>query len=437
MLALLALAAAGYGPPAGAQGLDVSGFLSTKYRLRATEGARDQDLYQYLGLDAGDPLSSKVSAHLLARGTYDIDGRQDQEGYYVFDSITDTYDHQYNGRLYYAYLDVNRVEGLSMLRLGRQLMYDAPITLYFDGARVESAENQDLAGLKLGVYGGAPVHLYEWDAAGNALYGAFAQCRPWQGGKVRLDWAHADNDYIYGKQNNDFYSLAWRQNLSEHLRVNAGYTRLEDKNKDLTAGAVYYNPELDLLVQARYYQLLETQRVYAIDFDSYSAPLGDYHPYWQGSLMIYKGLGEKFGVEAGLDGRRLLDSKDEGKFNHEFLHYYLTGLMNSDSWQASVSGEVWDSYTNQDNVQTYGADLTYKSPKKMRFSVGTDYSLWKYDYYLATEEEQVRAYYTRMRYNWTPSFRTDLNYRYEDTARDDFNWLEIGLTYEFGKSNEK
>jgi hypothetical protein len=440
MLVLLAMAAAGYGPPARGQAMDVSGFVTTKYRLRATEGARDQDLYGYLGLDFGNPLSSKVTAHLLARATYDLDGRQDQRGYYVFDSITDTYDSPYNGRIYYAWADVNRVPGMGLIRLGRQLIYDTPVVLYLDGARVETAEMKDLLGLKLGAYGGMPVHLYEPDPSGNAMYGALAQVRPWQGARVRLDWTHADNRYLYGAEHNDFYGLGWWQNVTGHFRFNVNYTRLGDQNRDVQAGAVYYNPDQDLLIQGRYYGLLEPQKIYAIDFDPFYAPLGEYVPYHQASAMIYKGLGEKFGVQGGVDGRWLKDKDQESKFNHEFLHYYLTLLLNNaarEGWQASVTGEVWDSYTNQDLVETYGADLTYRSPRKMRFSMGTDYSLYHYDYYSDTEQQQVRTWYTRLSYNWTDGFRTDLKYRYEYGEFGDFHWLEIGATYEFGKSYEK
>ncbi|HUT53668.1 MAG TPA: hypothetical protein VM658_09770 [bacterium] len=440
ILVLLAFAAAGYCPPALAQGMDLSGFLTTRYRLRATANARDQDLYQYLGLDLGNPLSSKVSAHLLTRGTVDLDGHQNERGYYVFDSITDTYDSQYNGRIYYAYADVNRIPGMEVVRLGRQLIYDAPVVLYLDGARAETAENKDLMGLKFGAYGGLPVHLYEPDPEGNAMYGALAQLRPWPGAKVRLDWTHADNKYLYGAENDDFYGLGWWQTVNERCRFNVNYTRLEDKDRDLRAGAVYYNPAKDVLIQVRYYELLEPQKIYAIDFDPFYAPLGEYAPYWQVSALIYKGLGDKYGVEAGVDGRKLKEANDESKFNHEFLHYYVTLLLNNaarEGWQASVTGEVWDSYTNEDLVQTYGADLTYKSPKKMKFSVGTDYSLYKFDFYLDTEQEQVRTYYARLRYSLTDNFKADLQYRYEDGEFDDFNWLEIGATYEFGKSNEK
>jgi len=150
---LIFAAMAGYSPPAMAQA-DVSGYLSTKYRYRATDAASDQDLYQYLALDLGNPLSSKLTFHFFGRATADLDGHQGGERYYVFDSINDTYDNWYTGRIYYAYLDAHGVANMEVIRLGRQLIYDAPVVLYFDGLRLETAEKRDLLGLKLGAYGG-------------------------------------------------------------------------------------------------------------------------------------------------------------------------------------------------------------------------------------------------------------------------------------------
>ncbi len=412
--------------------LDMSGRLSTQYRYRSTDHDSDQDLYQYLDLTLGDPYTAKVTASMFARGTADIDGRHDVDGHYVFDSITDAYESNINGRIYYAHLDFHRIKNLDRVTLGRQIMYETPVVIYFDGARVETAEAKEAGNLKLGLYGGMPVNLYETDPDNkeDALYGTFVQARPIRGGKLRLNWTHVDDKHLYGEDNDDFISLDLAQSLGDYLRLDGSYTFLEDQSRDWQGRAVYYHPGRDLMLQGSFYQLLETQKQESITFDPLYAPALEHHPYWQASLLASKGTGENFGVDAGADLRRLKDEEDRSDFNHGFERYFITLYVYdlvADGLEISATGEVWDSEDQVELIQTYGADVSYEASENLKTSAGTYYALYEYDYYLDREEEQARTYYARVRYHRRQGLGFGLSYEYEENRFDDFSVLKADI----------
>jgi hypothetical protein len=412
----------------------IHGYLYSTYRLRFTEDESDQDLFQYVSLDVGDPRKHKVTSHIFARGAYDIDGDQDIDDYYVFDSINDSYDSSFNGRLYYAYLDVHRVERMDLIRVGRQTMYDSPVILYFDGVLTETSEVKSILNTKLGLYGGVPVHLYEDDSEGDALYGAFVQFRPWVGGRAKLHWIHLEDDNQFGEENDDHYSFGLWQAINEKFQLFVEYKRLEDKNRDVSLRTTYFNPEKDLMVQCSYYDLLETQEISSIEFDPFFASEFKYYPYWQANLSAYKGLGENWGIEGGFDIRRLKDDADEGDFNHGFTRYFLSlFLLNipNDSFEISTTAEIWDSENEDEEIQSYGADLSYRVSDKTKTSFGTIYGLYKYDYYRDTEKDEVQTYYMKMKYSVSNQISLDMRYEFEDDDFDEYHLFKLGAMWAF------
>lgn len=435
-------------PPALAQAdIDIHGYLSTKYRLRATDEWSDQDIYQYVGLDVGDPLADRITGHLFARGTADIDGRQDTNGFYVFDSITDTYDENFDFRLYYAYLDIHRVANLKKARIGRQIMYDAPVVIYFDGGLAETIEFKSLANFQVGVYGGIPTHLYESyenNTQEDVIGGAFIKVRPWKGGKIGVHWTHVEDEYLYGKEKNDFYAFEIWQALSQRLRVHAKYTRIEEEDRDVIASASFYDPGQDLMIQGSYYELLETEKNRAVEFDPFYVSAREYFPYRQYRLLASKGIGEHVSVEGGFDMRSLKDEGDRSNYNHEFFRYFAVLYLIDfpvDGLEISGTGEVWDSKDQIEQIESYGGEVSYEFIERAKASLGTYYSLYKYDYYLNKEKDRVQTYYAGLKYSPREGFGFKVNYEYENDDFDDKNFkgdevekyqtLKVELKYSF------
>lgn len=439
------IAAEGAGQDAGLEGekdfwdtllaVPVHGFLTTRYRMRATGDTKDHDAYLYLGLDSGDPLGHKITAHLLSRATLDLDGEQDTRGFYAFDSITDSYDSSLNGRIYYGYVDFHRLGFIEKLRLGRQLIYEAPEVAYFDGIRVDTEMLRSYRKLQFGFYGGVPVHLYESSPRGDALLGAYFQARPWTGGRVRLDYLYAQDDTASTTNRDHYYSLGIWQTLSERVNLNARYSRINGVDRDLLLRGTYLDAETDLRVQASVNFLFSTQRDLAIEFDPYFASALEYDPYWQARVSLYKGWTKHFATELGADIRQLMDDEDEGAYNHAFTRSYVTLLwpeltMFKRRLDVDITGEMWDSEQNRDYF-SIGTDVDYQIHKKLKASIGTAHSLYKYDYYLNIERDHVQTYYARMRYEAAKNVRFDLSYEFEDDDFQDYHTLKLGGRYKF------
>lgn len=410
------------------------GYISTKFQLRQNGGEEDRDIFQCVGLDLGDTLKSGFTLHLLARGVADIDGERDHAGFYEFDDIDDTYDGSLTGRLYYAYVDVHRVEKMSLVRLGRQSLYSSPVVLDFDGVRLVSKGVGSISNLNLGFFGGVPVHPYESSRDGDVLYGLSVETRPWSRGRVELHWTHAEDEYLYGKAKNDHYSVALWQALHDYFRFHTEYTRLEEESRSFRLRTTFHRADWDFTAQASYFELLNEEKHQAIDFDPFYAQTGELFPYWRGRLRFFKGFGEKYGLEAGLDMRELKNGRDEGRRNHDFSRSYLTffvdGLL-EERLGISLTGEIWDSKNQVEKIETYGGDVTYKLNRKLRTSIGTNYALYRYDIHREKEKEKVRTYYARFRYNRANGVGYDVSYEYEDDEFAAYNTFKIGLNYTF------
>jgi hypothetical protein len=410
------------------------GSLSMKYRLRWNSDDRDQDLYEYLALDAGDPAADRVTAHAFVRLTEDIDGNRDHEGAYAYDSITDTFDHSTNGRLYFAYLDV-RLDSFDLVRIGRQDLIETPVSLYFDGASLTSKPIQGAANLQFGAYGGIPVHLFESSTDGDSLVGAHGRFSPWDGAALRLDAIHVRDQYLFGRQADTLYGLGVRQAVATVVHLEYQQNFLSGENRDLLARAALFEPEWDLRAQVSYYRLVQTQKVVVTEFDYFFSVGGQYYPYSQGRILLSKGFGPHFVVEAGGDLRELENDDQEAVFNREFHRYYVTPSLSG--WPmakltCSVTGEAWD-VRHEDNgdLRTMGADLTYRCSATCRAAAGTRYELYKYDYLANEERDRVRTYWIAIKWAAAKDLGLDTTYEYEDGELDDHRTLKVGATLTF------
>jgi len=407
----------------------IRGQLDTRYRGRWADGANDHDLYGTLSLDFGDAAEDRVTGHVMGRLSWDVDGAEAPAS--VFYSLADTWNDDLVGYLYDAYLDLNRIDGLSIVRVGRQPMWDTPEFVLFDGARVESAE---LGGLqaKAGVYGGLSTHLYESSRRGDWTLGAFAQVRPWQQGRVRIDWMHLEDEARLGDHQDDLFGVALWQRLGERWRVEGRYTRIESRDRDLRALLGYTLAERDLTATATYYQLLRTQRSLVLELDPFFESLREYRPFWQLGLAVSKGIVEHVRLDLGADLRRVTHAADEGTFNRDYERYYATAALEVPpvpGLTVGVTADLWRS--GSQDVSGWGIDLTQQVGEAWRASVGTYYSLYKYDLFFDRESNDVRTYFARLRCRLTGDLSASLAYEFEDNDLDRFHSLRADVTWRF------
>ncbi|MGH7144562.1 MAG: hypothetical protein ACREJ2_10615 [Planctomycetota bacterium] len=421
----------------------VHGDFDLRYRLRWTHGASDQDLYQYFDLDVGDPRANTVTAHLSMRSTWDIDGHSGVTGFYVYDSLSDTYRSSFNAQLYSAYVDVHHMGVIDLFRFGRQVMLDLPITLQFDGGRLDTWKFKSLANLQLGFFGGVPVHLYEANSAGDGLYGVYAKFEPWQGARMQADWTHIDDRYLLLQRTNDLYGIGLWQRLGENIQFYGRYNRLGTKNRDADLRLIVTSPEYAFNLNANWYSLIEKQNDLAIDIDPFTQALLTLFPYWQGRLTMEKAFGEHVDVLAGGTVRQLWDSANYSPNNREFAAGYITGSLQD--WpakgvEADLTWEAWDGHKYEGTTQTISGDLGYRYRRQVgakkfedvwMLTAGTSYSLYKYDFYLAQEVQRTRTWYGRFWYKPCGWARWDAQYEHESNDYGDYSTFSSSVRLTF------
>lgn len=409
-------------------GLPVQGFLSTRYRYRSGGGS-DHDLSTTLGLRVGKPDEDPFTLSLLAWANADLGGRRGTDD--PFFDINDTYSKDVTGRLYEAYVDAHRVDGLGLLRLGRQPLHETPEYVTFDGLRLES-EPLGERDLRLGAYGGIPVHHFESSSNGDSVVGAYVELRPWEQGRARLDYMLLEDRYLLGDQQNDLLGLQVWQNLGPKLRLEGAYTVLEGESRDFRGRASWLEVEQDLVVRATYYELFGTQRDLVNEFDPFYAALREYYPFREVQFLVSKGFAERYRADLGAQVRRLRDDGDEGEFNRDFERYHARLVIDDlvvDDLTLGLTGELHDAGSGE--YASWSADLERRWSERWKTVVGTFYALYDFDLLSLRERNDVRVYFLDVALRASASTRASARYEFEDDDLDDYHVVRVGLTWRF------
>ncbi|MBL8804063.1 MAG: hypothetical protein JNN27_18815 [Planctomycetes bacterium] len=416
---------------AAEESFPIHGSLNTRYRVRSGAGAGDQDLYQSLLLDVGDRKRDGYSAHVMATLFADLDGRRDRDDQFVFPSLADTFNEPVQPLLYQAYVDIDKPPLVNELRVGRQFDYFTPEFAHFDGVRAATAP---VGASKLvgGVYGGVPVRLYDATESSDSIFGLWGEAQPWSGGRARVDWMHVDDDDRFGVNSNDLLGATLWQRISASTRVDARYTRLENEDRDVRLRANWDDAELDARLQVSFYQLLETQRNFANEFDPLFSVLQEWFPFAQYRVQGSKGLGEDLRVDASLDFRRVADDADEGPFNRNFERQSLSLIaldVLAKGLTFTLTADLWNS--DGRDIQTWGVDATRDLRDGLRWSLGSNYALYRYDLFSNSERDNVRVWYARLRRDIGRWGVVDLRYDLENFDGETYHVVLAGVTWRF------
>ncbi|MCB9916156.1 MAG: hypothetical protein H6828_13595 [Planctomycetes bacterium] len=412
-------------------GGSLSGFLDVRTRSRFAEDhdADDHDLYAVLGADFVTAGAQPWKVHVLLRGSLGLD-RQDPDS--VFYGVQDTYTNAAEGRIYHLYVDTPFAgDDLRLARVGRMLIFETPTTAYFDGIQLETAP-RGIVEFVVGAYGGNSVHLFEDWTSEEWMGGVYASFRPWIDGRVRVDWMHLGDDPYYGEGDDDLVAFTLEHAFSADLHVKGDYTLLDGEGRDFSAEGTWVLPSQELTVRASYFRQLEQHADLTYELNPYFNQLATYFPYDQSRLSVSKVFGDTLELFGGLDLRRVEDAADIGRFNRDFDRYYVTAalpeLLPLDT-TLSATGEWWDS--DQNDVTSWGLDLTSQLDDDTTASLGSYYSLYKYYFDVGDEREDVRTYYVEIKNDYSESVRLRARYEYEDEPIDTFHSLRLGVTWRF------
>lgn len=416
---------------------DLHGTLSARYRLRATSDESDQDLYEFLNARYGDPEKDEFSsAHrggasentfaliLTMRMAEDLDGDRRVDGFNLFDSRDDTFQHGWNARLYALYAQW-RLQG-ARLRAGRQTVDELPEALPIDGLSVLATP---AAEVRIGLFGGKPVNLYESETAQDLAGGGWVAVEPWTGAMARLEYLHLKDENQFGLFRDDLVGLTLEQRWGA-IRAWGRATALESEARDATLRLTAATP--DLVVDASATYLFEQVQALSFGIDPFATFLLPLEPYVQGTLRVSKPIGGRFGVDAVATAKRLTSEGDEGAYNHEFTRLSL--VPHSNGWpfadvSLSIAADWWRS--TADDFWTLGGDATWKAHPKLTLGVGTSFALWTLDEITGEERERVRIGYATAKWKAAKDLVIDAKASVETSDLDTITTLSVGVRRDF------
>jgi hypothetical protein len=397
------------------------GRFSTYYNARSSQDSHDQNARFTLGLTSGDPGRSTTSGYFLGELFMDFTEESDDE--YVF---TTTRDKKTQPRLYYAYLDFNNQGFISLGRVGRQSVFNSPISLHFDGGLIETKAPSNTLKFYTGFYGGKPVRdIYNSSEKNDSeVWGTYVKARLFTGNLVQVHYTNLRDYSLPEKQEDDYIGFYLRQEFRKYYQFNINYTQVNGKNKDWGTSISAYYPEYDFMIMLSYYELLKAEEVLPFEFDKYYSTVFSYSPYQRGSVIVHQGIGEHLFFDYGYDFRDLEENEEETTFNHEFDHYFgtvtLAGLL-ADGLSFSVTSDAYETPSDE-NIKSYGGNINYKFNDKLTASSGTCYSQYKYDFVFDDEKEKVRTDYAKIKFLPTnKAWRLGLDYSREYTDENDFS----------------
>jgi len=413
--------------PAVESGPRLTGFLRSELILRRVGGDQDFDQTNFFSVDYSDPRNPAIRAHVAGRLAIDLDGQQADNR---FNGLSDVHGDAVDFKLYDAFVDVAQAGGAGRLRIGRQLEYEAPVVVHYDGLdlRVQPGDDEDfLAGL----YGGIPVRLYTDRGESRSLIGLFAEDRPWKGGRARFDWMHVEDEQL-AESGNGILALSLWQGWDNGWAAEGQYSRLEDDDRDLRLRTQWTSPDAGLSASATYYQLFATQDALPADIDPYTEVLMALFPYEQYGLTLTTELTEDAELDLAADIRRVSDSGDIGEFNRDWERYRAALLLREvfeSHFDVSLFDDIWDG--DDRDVSSWGLDVSYDTRQQWKFGAGTYYSLYKYDLLQQSERDDVRTWYARAAYQLSKAFAVEFSYDFEDDDEDSYNALRGGVMWNF------
>jgi hypothetical protein len=320
--------------------------------------------------------------------------------------------------------------------MGRQSgTRDEPVI--FDGI------SADLGGEKLNItlYGGAAIHFFEIDRqwGDDTLEGAGIDYRPFPATGMSADFLAVKDKRTFTPAEDTVHdrmvSLKLWQRFEPFTRLTAKYRLLDGDPRDLSLKAVTALQAANVEASFNYFRQFRSQNELSNEFSLFYDVVGRSAPFQSFDIKVRKFFAERVAVDLGYYKRELLDASDEGSFNKEYKRLFLDVEV-MDLFLNNLSGmvlaEQWESQGR--SYDAVGADLSYKikrNKKEARVSIGTNYSLYKYDYYTELGvREQVRTYYLTGKYPLYDGFSVNGAYEYEHSF-EKYQTLRLGMRYDF------
>ncbi len=430
----------------------ISGYASLRYKAQKQENNRsDQDMIEYASVTIGDTARDKITWHFSGSMREDLDGSNidsfPKERFTrlifpntpiednpiissrPFFTVDDAIDDGFTARPYEFYSDVKDVLFVENVRAGRQYIREIE-NFHLDGAKLQF---KDVWGLRFTTFAGKPVHFFETSGSGDFMGGGSVEYKPLKNAKVQLDYSYVnDNNDDTGGNNDNLFAFHYRHHLTNRLNIFADYSMIGATARDAEFRTTLLIPEVDMDVNIYVFKQLSTLENFTVEFDSFNSITGDYFPYTDYSVNVYKGLWDWFGVSLGFNIRDLNEKSNEGMFNHEFDNYFITASSHDFPFKGgsiSITGNL--NNTDDDETRSFGFDIRQKFGKKLTASGGSYYTLFKFDAFSMHERDHVRTYFINAKYKITKNIQFTADYEFERSNQDSYHTVETSLKYSF------
>jgi hypothetical protein len=406
----------------------VHGRIRLLNRSRWTGDDSDSDLFSSLAVWAGDPEKDLFSGSATGRLNQDWDGDRHREGFYAFDSLSDSYKKATTGQLYTAYVNIANPWPGVRARAGRQIIEELPEAIPMDGAKASYDATPEIT---VAAFGGAPVNYFESSTMGDWMFGGWIEGRPWSRGRARLEYLHLEDENTFGLFRDDLIGLSMEHGEGPWL-LSGRMTILESEGRDILLRGTGGDPESGLTVDVRLYYLFEQQQALSYALDGYVVFLVPIEPYYQLTVSASHDIGPNFGVDAALAVRRLEDSSDEADYNHEFSRWSFTGRSRDwpgTGWSVSLTGDFWQ--TSDDDFWTVSGGVGWEITEDLKADLSSSYSLYMVDAITGEERERVRLASLGVRWKMNADVFADGRFTAEDNDIDDFRSFDVGIRYAF------
>ena len=400
----------------------LSGELTARYRDRwGSPDWDDQDAFSYLRLGFGEQDGKGLTGALSLRWDADLETRSNE--------IDDGHD---DLRVYYAYLDLNKIEHLNF-RLGRQYLDEAE---GFHLTGIKGIYSAPWKHLRIGLFAGQPVSYYRTIDGDERAGGLTWSLRPCEKSQLRGSWIHLEENAA----DSDVVTLAYRRTFGQGSNLYATARTLDFEVFNELVGGTWQIAPANLLLTGSYRRQEDTNASRSSYFGDLSTLIGPSRPFQQLNLGVSRPLRDLATIGVGFSRRELLDDgQDRGnqEFDRLFLDLFLTekALL---GFTASANFSRWQ--TDSDDSSTFSGSLSRRFGEHLQIDVGSSYT--KYDLHrvfdspdeIPRERFDVRSNYLRgeWRVRHRYKVRVDLDRATDSTSNDAYYEVEVRFGLDLG-----
>ncbi|MBF0493349.1 MAG: hypothetical protein HQM15_11305 [Deltaproteobacteria bacterium] len=413
------------------------GWIMENYRWQTT-GDNSNNLTETLvTLNIGDPTMHRYSGSIEAGLFADLNSNDLNSPYH---NVYDSFSSRAVGRLYSAYLDVNKVNPFGNIRIGRQHLYELE-NLNFDGISLES---KAYYGFVLSGFAGVPVHLYEnqlGEEAGDWTAGASLQWTPVSRLRFRSTFEHLHDKIggyriTEGKTGDSLIGNSVWLKLTSNWDLYSKLTLFSDQLRNWEFSSSTRFPKQDLRLDFSVYRLLKAYDFRVLESDPLSVA-GTYEPYTEFQARIYKGFGKKFSFETGASVRKLDDEEIAGAFNHGYERVYGTLSTRDFLIKGFSTSTAANYYHGEDSVlknNYFGLNFSLNQQllkKRLTVGAGTAYYLYRYNLFTGDVSNNVRTYFAEVEGKIRKDLKLKTTYEFEKNAINGFHSGRVRLVWDF------